>query len=65
MITNYQLSEITLGSLYFVFIYMIGSYIINGGINMRDILTTSVIFAIWSFLTKIIPNYLQFMKHNK
>lgn len=65
MLTNYQLSEVSLGSLFFVFIYLIGSYIIQGGLNLLDIIVTSFLFATWTSLTKIISNYMQFMKYDK
>jgi hypothetical protein len=60
-LTEYQLSEITLGSLYFMILYTIGSLILNGSLDLIDVLVTSVIFIFWYYLVKITTNYFTFI----
>lgn len=60
-LTEYQLSEISLGSLYFLILYTIGSSILNGSIDYIDVLVTSTIFLIWYSLIKLITNYYTFI----
>jgi hypothetical protein len=60
-LTEYQLSEISLGSLYFLILYTIGSSILNGSIDYIDVLITSTIFLIWYSLIKFITNYYTFI----
>jgi len=59
--TEYQLTEIFFGTLYFIILYSVGSIIINGTFDLIDILITSVIFLIWYSLTKIMTNYFVFI----
>lgn len=62
LLTEYQITEITLGSLYFFFVYIIGSYIMNGEILLLDIIGTTILFSMWLFFIKLIPNYVTFNK---
>ena len=57
ILTDYQLSEITLGALYFIPIYIIGSYIINGKFMPMDVIVTVILFLIWLLITKLATNY--------
>ena len=59
--TEYQLTEIFFGTLYFIILYSVGSTIMNGAFDLIDILITSVIFLIWYSLTKIMTNYFVFI----
>ncbi len=64
LLTIYQHSEIVLGSLYFFFIYLIGSYIINGELNLFNIIITTGLFIIWLLTVKIFTNYIVFIQKN-
>lgn len=62
-LTEYQLAEVSLGSLYFLILYTIGSSIFNGSLDLIDVLVTSVIFVIWYSLIKLTTNYFAFIKY--
>lgn len=64
LLNNYQLSEVTIGSILFIFIYGIGSYVMNGEMNIRDIITTVILFGFWYFLVKVTTNYFVFDQLN-
>jgi hypothetical protein len=61
MISNYQLSEIILGSIYFSFLYILISYIFTNIFDLWDIISTSILFFLWFLLTKLITNYFSFI----
>jgi len=64
ILTEYQLAEVTLGILYFFFLYIIASYIFNGRFDGRDIIVTTLLFAFWFFLIKVTTNYFAFVNRN-
>jgi hypothetical protein len=60
ILTDYQLSELSIGSFYFILFYMIAMYMIHKGIDLRDVIVTSVLFSLWLFMSIIISNYISF-----
>ncbi len=64
VLTDYQLAEVTLGILYFFFLYIIASYVFNGRFDPIDILVTTLLFAFWFPLVKIVTNYFAFIERN-
>ena len=57
LFSEYQVSEITLGPLFFIIIYIIGSYIMTGEFNLKDIVITSILFGIWIVVSKFLVVY--------
>lgn len=60
ILTDYQLSELSIGSFYFVLLFMIAMYIVHKGIDMRDVIITSILFSLWLFMSIIISNFISF-----
>ena len=60
ILTDYQLSELSIGSFYFILFFMIAMYMIHKGIDLKDVIVTSILFSLWLFMSIIISNYISF-----
>jgi len=61
MLTNYQLSEITLGTIFYIPIYVIAYFTLNQKFDAYNIFITVILFFLWFYLTKISTNYFRFI----
>ncbi len=62
LLTEYQQSEIVLGSIYFFFLYTLGSYLMTGELNLWNIIPTTGLFIFWIVLVRMTTNYVVFNK---
>ena len=58
LLTNYQLSEISLGALYFILAYVFLSYMLYHGLHYKDIFVTSILFILFTLITKMATNFM-------
>jgi len=64
MLTNYQISEVSLGTIYFFFLCLMGIYLSYGTLDLYNAIIMTLLVGIWLYMMKLIPIYLNNIRYN-
>jgi len=60
LLSPFQLTEVSLGSIYFLVAYIIFYMMAYGEFDVKNIMITWVLFTIWIILSRVLTNYFLF-----